>query len=303
LDGKTFEASNDNDGLSPERALRTVAQAYTNATASVGDVIILLPGSHSVTATLTIAKAGLTITGIPGANRSTTIRRASGSKRLRSQITSATTGVNIFTVSAQDVEFAFLHIAPPTQGQGINITPTLATANRTYIHDCTFALQGTASTTTFGINVPANVSADVLDETLVSGCYFVSGTDTTSGANGGAVNIAGTSHGFVIENSTFELKGTAAWAAAIDMAPISTGAMLGIVIRDNDFVNPTSSTTTITTAVRSVTATTVASTLMLRNYVAAGTDGATAVANNVIAFAENYLAQVASPFGALFGNV
>jgi len=304
VEGRSFEASNDNDGLSPERALRTVNQAITNATASVGDVIVMLPGAHSVTTPILINKAGLTIVGIPGKDRSLTIRHASGSKRLRTQLTSTETAGICMTVSAPDTEIASIHFAPPAAGgRGISLTPTLATANRVYVHDCTFALQATASVTTYGIHVPANVTADVLDESLISGCYFVSGTDTSSGANGGGLLIAGTAHGFTIENSTFELKGTAAWAAAIDLVPISVGAHLGIVIRDNDFINPTSSTTVITTAVRSVTATTIASVHMLRNYVSAGTDGATAVANNVIAFAENYLAGVASPFGALFGNV
>ncbi len=304
VEGRTYGASDNNDGLSPERALRTFNQAITNATASAGDLIVGLPGSHSVTSTILVNKAGLTIVGIAGGIRPAYLHRAGGSKRLRTQITSTATAGIILTVSAPDTEVGYLHFAPPAAGgQGISLTPTLATANRAYVHDCTFALQATASTTTYGIRVPANVSADVLDETLISGCYFVSGTDTSSGANGGGINIAGTAHGFTIENSTFELKGTAAWAAAIDMEPISVGALLGVVIRDNDFVNPTSSTTVITTAVRSVTATTVASVSMLRNYVGAGTDGATAVANNVICFAENYLAGVASPFGALFGNV
>lgn len=304
VEGIVYEASNNNDGLSPERALRTVNQAITNATASVGDVIVLLPGAHSVSSTITVNKAGLTITGIPGALRSYNTRHAGGSKRLRTTLTSTETAGICITVSAQDTEISYIHFLPPAAGgRGISLTPTLATANRAYIHDCNFALQGTASVTTYGIHVPANVTADVLDEALVSGCYFVSGTDTSSGANGGGVLIAGTAHGFTIENSTFELKGTAAWAAAIDLVPISVGAHLGIVIRDNDFVNPTSSTTVITTAVRSVTATTIASVSMLRNYVGAGTDGATAVANNIICFAENYLLGVASPFGALFGNV
>lgn len=307
-EGQSYSSSDNNGGARPSEALATVNAALALATASVGDVIVLLPGAHSLTTPIVVSKAGITITGIPGANRSFNSRRAAGSKRLKTTLTStqtvSTTAGHCITVSAPDCEISFIHFIPQAAGGvGIRLTPTLATANRAYIHDCTFALQATASTTTYGIWVPALVSADVLDETLVSGCYFVSGLDTSSGANGGAVHIAGTAHGFTIENSTFELKGTAAWAAAIDLVPISTGAHLGIVIRDNDFINPTSSTTVITTAVRSVTATTVASVHMLRNYVSAGTDGATAVANNVIAFAENYLAGVASPFGALFGNV
>jgi hypothetical protein len=304
FEGQSYPASNNNDGTRPERALLTVTYALSLTTANVGDVIVMLPGSHSVTTPIVINKAGLVITGVPGFTRNTITRRASGSKRLRTQITSTQVAGIIMTISAPDAEVAFIHFAPPAAGgQGISLTPTVATSNRAYIHDCTFALQATASVTTFGIRVPANVTADVLDETLVSNCYFVSGLDTSTGANGGAISIAGTAHGFTIEHNTFELKGTAAWAAAIDLIPISVGAHLGIVIRDNDFLNPTSSTTVITTAVQSATATTVASILMLRNYVDAGTDGATAAANNVIAFAENYLAGVASPFGALFGNV
>ena len=57
--GRTYSASDDHDGLSPERALRTVAQAITNASASVGDVIVLLEGTHTVTATVGVSKAGL----------------------------------------------------------------------------------------------------------------------------------------------------------------------------------------------------------------------------------------------------
>src|SRR3990167_7562400 len=62
--GRTYSASDDHDGLSPERALRTVAQAITNASASVGDVIVLLEGTHTVTATVGVSKAGLTFVGL-----------------------------------------------------------------------------------------------------------------------------------------------------------------------------------------------------------------------------------------------
>ena len=307
VEGTTYPASNDNDGLSPERAVRTLARAHALATASVGDVIVLLPGSHTSATSpgLTVTKAGLTIVGIPGASRSMNTRRAGGGKRLRSQLTNTATAGICITVSAPDTEIDFIHFAPTAAGgQGISLTPTLATANRAFVHDCTFALQATASVTTYGINVPAGVTADILDEALISGCYFVSGLDSSSGANGPAINVLGTARGMTIENSTFELKGTAAWAAAIAIAPAAGAAStLGTLIRDNDFVNPTSTTTVITTAVSSGTITTQSAIIMYRNYVDAGTDGATAAANNVISLAENYLAGVASPFGALFGNV
>jgi hypothetical protein len=60
--------SDGNDGLSPERPLATIAQAIANCTANVGDVIVLLPGTHNATtlagstaaAALAFSKAGIT---------------------------------------------------------------------------------------------------------------------------------------------------------------------------------------------------------------------------------------------------
>jgi hypothetical protein len=299
VEGNAYEASDNNDGLSPERALRTVAQAVTNATANVGDVIVLLPGSHSVSATVTISKAGLTIVGIPGSLPLVDQRSNSGAKRLRTQITSTQTAGIIFTVSAVDTEIAFIHFAPPAAGgRGISLSPLSGAANRTYIHDCTFALIATASTTTFGITVPANVTADLLEDTHIARCYFLSGTATTSGANGPGVNILGTAQNFTIEQSTFQLKGTAAWAIAILSSNPGT---LGLLVRDNDFMNPTSVTTVITTALNTTGQTVDGSTQAYRNFVPAGTDFATATAIADISVAENYLASITTG-GALTNN-
>lgn len=60
---RTYSASNDNDGLSPERAIRTINRFVALATANAGDMALLLAGTHTVTATQTISKAGLTILG------------------------------------------------------------------------------------------------------------------------------------------------------------------------------------------------------------------------------------------------
>ena len=52
IDGRDYIASDDNDGLSPERALRTVSQALTNARSGEGETVFLLRGTHAQTATL-----------------------------------------------------------------------------------------------------------------------------------------------------------------------------------------------------------------------------------------------------------
>ena len=308
VEGRTYSASNDNDGLSPERAVLTVAQAITNCTANVGDVILLLTGAHSVSSTITINKAGITITGVPGSRHISRPRANAGGMRNRTTITStksvtSTTDGAIFQVAALDVEIAFLHLTPPAAGGvGIDISPTVDTANRLYVHDCTFALTNTASTTTYGLSIVAGLSASKVADITVSHCYFQSGVSAASGANGAAINVLATTHGMTIENSTFELKGTAAWAKAINMTA-DAAAVLGVVVRDCDFVNPTTTTTVITTAILSATVTNPGAIIAYRNYVDAGTDFATAAAINVISVAENYLASVATNGGVLATNL
>lgn len=291
IEGQSFEATDNNDGLSPERALRTMTQAMANATANVGDVIVLLPGSHSYAATLTIAKAGLTIVGIPGSAPVAGLHGNGGAKRLKTQITCTATAGIIFTVSAVDTEIAYIQFNPAAAGgRGISLAPLSGAANRTYIHDCSFALTATASTTTFGITVPANVTADLLEDVLVQRCYFLSGLAASSGANGPGVNILGTAHGFTIEQSTFQLKGTGAWAAAILSSQAGT---LGTLIRDCDFQNPTSATTVITTAYLATGQTVDGSSQMYRCYVPAGTDCTTASASADVSIAECYQSSIA----------
>ncbi len=246
IEGQSYSSSDNNDGLRPDRAVRTIAYAVSLCTANVGDVIVLLPGAHSVSATVTINKAGLTFTGIPGSTPMPGARHNAGGARLRTTITSTATAGVIFTNSALDTEIAFINFLPPAAGGvGISITPTAGALNggRAYIHDCVFSLVATASVTTFGINIAAGVTADLLEDVTIAKCRFISGTGASSGANGPAINVLGTAHGTTIEYSTFELRGTAAWA---DVILSSNPGTLGTFIRDCDFHTPTSATTVMT---------------------------------------------------------
>lgn len=296
IEGQAYDASDDNDGLSPERAVRTVNRAIALATASVGDVIVLLPGAHSVSATIAVSKAGLTITGIPSGRRYTALRGSHGSKRMRTTITSTGTAGIIFTVSAADVEISDIHLSPPAAGgRGISLT---AAADRLFVHDCTFAMQATASVTTFGITLPAGVTGDVTADLLVRNCYFVSGAPGASGANGPAINVLTTAHGLVIEQSTFELQGTAAWADAILS---STPGSLGLLVRDCDFIAPTKTTTVITDGIDATGMTVDGSVVAFRCYFGESIDAFKATATLDVQGAENYLAT--STGGALTGSV
>ena len=73
VDGRSYDASDSNDGESPERALATVDRAVTLAGISRGgaaisnakDTIVLLPGTHTATGIIRLDTAGLTLTGLP----------------------------------------------------------------------------------------------------------------------------------------------------------------------------------------------------------------------------------------------
>ena len=282
VEGRSYASSDNNDGLSPERAFRTIDYAVGQTTASVGDVIVLLPGSHTVTATVTLDVAGITITGIPGSQALHTERMGGGPTRCRSQVTTSQAAGNIFTLTADgdDVEIAWIHFNLITQGDGIIIP---LGADRPFIHDCTFAAVGTASSTSECIHFSSSTTGSVTNA-VIRNCYFLA-----SGNQGPAIRALGTVIGLKIENSTFELQGTAAWDDAIEI--LDPGS-LGILIRDCDFVFPTSATTVMTNCIDVTGVTVNGATKVYRCYF----DGDATVPVNATAtpdrlFAGSYIAQ------------
>lgn len=286
VEGRVYPASNDNDGLSPERALRTVDYAVGLCTANEGDVIVLLHGSHSVSATVAVDVAGITITGIPGNIPPSTGRMPGAGPRRRTSIVS--TSGDVFTVTAADVEICHIHFDDLAATQAIDAS---AAADRLYVHDCSFLLDAAADTNTMAIHF-SQATTGAVEHATISNCLFVAGA-----ANGPAVRALGTVLGLTIENSTFRLVGAAAWANAITV--IDAGS-LGTVVRDCDFTNPTSATTVITTCINTTGATVDASTQVYRCYIPAGSDSVTASAMADIVLCETYIAN--SSGGALVTN-
>lgn len=240
VEGRTYSASDNAAlGLSPETALRTIDYAIGLCAANVGDVIVLLPGSHTVTATVTLDVAGITITGIPGNQPLHSDHSSGGGARCRSQVTTSEAAGNIFTLTGDgdDVEIAWIHFNLITQGDGI-IVP--AGADRPYIHDCTFACVGVASATSECIHFSTSTTGSV-SNAVIRNCYFL-----VSGNQGPAIRALGTVYGLKIESCTFELQGAAAWDDAIEILDAGT---LGTLIRDCDFQEPTNATTVITNAI------------------------------------------------------
>lgn len=120
VNGNAYDASDDNDGLSPERALRTVARAIALATASAGDVIHLIEGTHTVTATVNVSKAGLTFRG-PASDFAWGM-----DYQPKAILTSTGTNDELLNITADNTEFHYLTIRGTTGYSAVSFQTTSA---------------------------------------------------------------------------------------------------------------------------------------------------------------------------------
>lgn len=210
VDGRSYPASDNNDGLSPERALRSVNRAWELVTANAGDVIVLLPGDHTVDTSIAANVAGVTMTGLPG-----------GAGNLFRQKTSLTISIDdeVINVTAADIEIAYLHIIPVTTEAGIDFT---ADADRLHVHHCSFDMfTAAADTGTIGIDALGAASHVLIDH-----CSFQS-----DGAQGAGVDMTATLDS-VVEHCVFAAS-AGTWAAALTVG----AATDRLLIRYCDFLD------------------------------------------------------------------
>ena len=260
LEGRTYSASNDNDGLAPDRAVRTLARAAALVSANVGDVVFLLPGTHTLTAVATLSTAGVTYTGVPSATPNYRQRGAGGGTQARSIVTAAAS-TNAINITAIDVEIAYLHFTAVSGQRSISLSNA---ADRAYLHDLTFDMASAAESTStigIGLNFSGTGTTTTLDDVIVRNCYF-----NVAGGQGGAIEAANTCVGTMIESSTFKLGGNTAWANAI---LFGTGVSVGTSVRDCDFLVHATGTT-ITDAIDAVANTVDGSNTVYRCYVPVG---------------------------------
>jgi hypothetical protein len=144
IDGNTYEASDNNDGLAPDRALRRVNRAW--ALCSALDTIILLPGDHLAanmagTATSIAANvANVTMTGLTG------IKGNPFYKRTTLSVAAADQTVN---VTAAGVEIANIKFVGNVLNVGSAHVDYSSAAHGFYFHDNTVDM--TAQTANTGI--------------------------------------------------------------------------------------------------------------------------------------------------------
>jgi len=204
VEGRSYSASNDNDGLSPERALSTAQQAVTNATASAGDIIVLLPGAHSWSASLAMSKAGIVLTGLNG----------EGLGHPGFHKTSITTSAadEIINVTAADCVISHLRVIPVTAQRGIDFT---AAGDRLYIHHCSFDMY-TAAVNTGTIAIGATTGVINVDRLCIRNNIFES-----DGAQGPAIDV-GDSNMCDVRDNDIIVTGAVTWASAVTVSSITT---------------------------------------------------------------------------------
>lgn len=194
VNGIAYTASDGHDGLSPERAVLTVNRAIALATADVGDVIVLLPGTHSPTASIAANKAGITIMGLPSGR---------GNPMKHKTTIGAVTGDQNLNITAADVEIAYLNFIPVTADTAIDIS---AAGHRAYIHDCSFDLATPAvNTGTIGIE-----ALGAADRVVIEDCFVES-----DGAQGQAIVATALTNSAVRRSQFWQTGSGTTWASVL----------------------------------------------------------------------------------------
>ncbi len=285
VEGRAVYSANDsNSGDSPEFAVLTLNAAVGLVSDNAGDVIVLLPGAHSWTATQTISKAGVTITGMPCSSSLPGSRMPAVGSRARTSITSSTAVTNVLTITAADVEIAYLHIIPVLGAAGIKPS---AAADRLFVHDCTFSMVTATDSATTGMDGTWTGTTTTLDDVVIRNCYFF-----VRDNQGPCIRMQGTTLDMSIENSTFRLVGDTAYDDAIEFV----SASLGTSFRDLDFIQR-SSGTAMSDCIDIAGATVDGSSTTLRCFFAVGSDPLEVANVADSQNAQNYLMQNAASVG------
>lgn len=219
--GLAYNASDDNDGFSPERAKRTIGGAITVATANAGDVIALLPGAHTTATAAAASKAGVTFVGLPYCPTSDGLDGIP-------QASITGTGAIGLAVTAADVQFYNIKFIPVTQFQAVTFTTA---ADRLRFRHCMVDMTGvTGHANTKGICATGATQAP--RGLRIQGCLLKGGVATTSS---GYVLDIGAATDVVMEKSIIFHDGfvasAAAWTVAVKINDNAQG-----VFRDNDFI-------------------------------------------------------------------
>lgn len=230
VNGTSYDSSDDNDGLAPERALRTVGRAVTLSTANVGDVIQLIEGTHTVTATVNVSKAGLTFRG------SSEGYSEGGNFVPKTVLTSTGTSDELLNITANNTAFLYLTIRPTTAYSAVSWQNAAGanTVDNTYFYRCHFDMYTPAvDISTRGIDLGNRVGGTLqtsrtYTSAAVTHVHVRECTFESDGAQGEAIYLATCSA--LIEKCQFLIT-AGTWASPFAVASGSVRA----IFKDSDF--------------------------------------------------------------------
>jgi hypothetical protein len=203
VDGTTYAASDGNAGRTPDKALRTLGRALELVAADVSDTIILLPGTHTLTAQASVTTAGITITGLPGSG---------GHPHRKKAVLTSSAADETLLIGAARVEMAHLHLVPVTAQAAIEVN---ASGDYFYLHDCSAEMVSPVASTATMI-VQSIAASGGLTNLRIENLYV-----ETVGGQGPALDLNDVVSAEIV-NCTFRLQGATAWADAVASA---TGAV------------------------------------------------------------------------------
>lgn len=288
VEGRAQVASDNNDGLSPERPLLSVAQAITNSTANAGDIICLLPGTHTATAALT-PKAGTKIVGLPyftGESRATEFGDVMY-HRPQAILTQSTAATVTIANTAADVTISNICLRPITQAAAMTFTTA---SDRLTIRDCMVDMKtpvGHANTK----GIIASGATQAPDGLTILATHFLEGNGGTS--CGIALEV-GAAVNFLVGGSRFihdsTVASSATWTTACQAQDNCQGSFVGNYVSGGGG--------TITNGFRGVTHTGAGIVQFVNNlFTVAVTNPITAWAAGDVGLLNNYVATVAGGTG------
>ena len=206
VDGRYYDASDSNDGLSPEKALATLNRGVDLAVNN-GDVVLALPGDHTPSASIAMDTAGVTLMGLPS---------GVGNFIQPKVNVLAVTGDQNLNVTAGDCEIAYMNFVPVTADTAIDVS---AAGCALHIHHCSFDMYtAVVDAATIGIEF-----LGASDWALIHDCYFVA-----DGAQGAGIALGTTNHSVV--RDCIMVNTTDTWTACISTGAGGTTGLIENVI-------------------------------------------------------------------------
>lgn len=304
IEGRPYSASDDNDGLSPERALVTVDRAVAltklsagggplTAATVYGDVIVLLPGTHTAAASLVLSQAGVTIMGVPhdrAQNISGTAIATSNRTRRPLATLTVVAGADIGSVTASDVTISNLRLLPVSTKKCLTFTTA---ASRLRVLNCYIDLATVAGNASTGGIFGTSTTQAPADIQII-GCVF---KEANAGTTNGAGLSLGAAVGFLVEDCYFVKQFTASSAAWTSATVVNTNTT-GLFVNNTFFAAGGGAGDVITNGVKGASLAGTSVVGLMRNVVGVKTTNPfTSFAAGDCDLALNYVATVAGGTG------